>query len=378
MAEAKRDYYEVLGVSKSASKDEIKSAYRKLAKQYHPDINHSPDAPKKFEEIQEAYDVLFDDTKRKQYDQFGHAAFQQGGSTGGAGNPFGGAGFSGAGFGDVDLNDIFSSFFGGGRRSARSAGGPQKGNDVLAQRTISFMDSIKGTHLSVPITYDEPCSHCHGTGAESPSDISTCPYCGGRGYTLHTQRTLFGTMQTEGPCDHCHGTGKVVKNACKTCGGSGYNRVHKDLDVNIPAGINNGQQVRVKGKGERGINGGENGDLYIEVRIKKDPIFTRDGNDIHMELELSFVDCALGASLDVQTVYGSVEVSIPAGTQPNQILKLKGQGVKDLRTGRPGDQFLHVKVTTPTNLSSTEKDLLRQFQKEEQAKLGKWWNKGKK
>ncbi|MBR6056422.1 MAG: molecular chaperone DnaJ, partial [Bacilli bacterium] len=193
-----------------------------------------------------------------------------------------------------------------------------------------------------------------------------------------TQRTLFGTMQTEGPCDHCHGTGKVVKNPCKTCGGSGYNRVHKDLDVNIPAGINNGQQVRVKGKGERGINGGENGDLYIEVRIRKDPTFTRDGNDIHMELELSFVDCALGASLEVNTVYGSVEVSIPAGTQPNQILKLKGQGVKDLRTGRPGDQFLHVKVTTPTNLSSTEKDLLRQFQKEEQAKLGKWWNKGKK
>jgi molecular chaperone DnaJ len=243
---------------------------------------------------------------------------------------------------------------------------------------ISFMDAINGTTVSLPVTYDEPCSHCHGTGAESPSDITSCPHCGGKGTILTQQRTIFGVMQSEAPCPHCGGRGKVVRTKCRTCDGAGYKHVKKDISINIPAGINNGQQVRVKGKGERGINGGENGDLYIEVRIKKDPTFTRDGNDIHMELELSFVDCALGASLEVNTVYGSVEVSIPAGTQPNQILKLKGQGVKDLRTGRPGDQFLHVKVTTPTNLSSTEKDLLRQFQKEEQAKLGKWWNKGKK
>ena len=379
MAEAKRDLYEVLGVGKNATKDEIKSAYRKLAKQYHPDINHEPGAQKKFEEIQEAYDILFDDGKRKQYDQFGWAAFEQGGSTGGTGNPFGGAGFQGAGFGDVDLNDIFSSFFGGGTRHSSAKGtGPHKGNDTLLQANISFMDAIKGTHITVPVTYDEPCDHCKGTGAENPSDIATCSYCGGRGYTLHTQRTLFGTMQTEGPCEHCGGTGKIVKNPCKSCGGSGYSRLSKDLDVVIPAGINSGQQVRVKGKGERGYNGGENGDLYIEVRIKKDPVFTRDGNDIHMNLDLSFVQCALGENIEINTVYGPVDVEIPSGTQPNQLLKLKGKGIKDLRTSKPGDQFLHIQVSTPTNLSNTEKELLRQFQKEQDAKNDKWWKKGAK
>lgn len=378
MAEEKRDYYETLGINKSATKDEIKSAYRKLAKQYHPDINKSPDAPKKFEEIQEAYDTLYDDNKRRQYDQFGHAAFQQGGSTGGAGNPFGGAGFSGAGFGDVDLNDIFSSFFGGGRRSSRSTSGPQKGNDSLIQVSISFMDSINGTHVTIPVNYDEPCEHCHGTGADDPNDITTCHHCGGRGYVIRTQRSLFGTIQSEEPCEYCRGSGRTVKNGCHKCGGSGYKRVHKDIDVTIPAGISNGQQVRVKGKGERGYNGGENGDLYIEVRVKNDQMFTRDGNDIHVELKLSFVECALGHTLDVDTVYGTVEVQIPAGTQPDALLKLKGKGVKDLRSGKPGDQFLHVKVQTPTNLTSTEKELLRQFQKEEDSKNGKWWRRGTK
>lgn len=374
MAE-KRDYYEVLGVSKNATKDEIKSAYRKLAKQYHPDINKSPDAPKKFEEIQEAYDVLYDDEKRKRYDQFGQAAFEQGAGMGGAGNPFGG-GFSSQGFGDVDLNDIFSSFFGGGsRRSSRAQAGPAKGNDTLYTISISFMDAVNGCHINIPLTYDEPCDHCHGTGAETSSDIATCPYCGGTGYTTRQERTIFGVMQSQGPCEHCHGTGKIVKKACSVCGGKGYNRVHKDLDVNIPAGINAGQQVRVKGKGERGTLGGENGDLYVEIQIKPDKTFTREGNDIHMNLSLSFVSCALGNKVDVPTVYGEVSVDIPAGTQPDQILKLKGKGIKDLRTGKPGDQYLHVKVETPTNLTATQKDLLTQFQKEEESKKSKWWKK---
>ncbi len=371
MAE-KRDYYDVLGVSKSASKDEIKSAYRKLAKQYHPDINKSPDAPKKFEEIQEAYDVLYDDEKRKRYDQFGHAAFEQGSGMGGAGGPFGG-GFSSQGFGDVDLSDIFNSFFGGGSRRRGSSNGPTKGSDTLYQATISFMDAINGCHISVPLTYDEPCEHCHGSGAESPSDIQTCSHCGGRGTVLKQQRTIFGVMQSEEACEYCHGTGKTIKKACSSCNGSGYHRVHTDLDVNVPAGINAGQQIRVRGKGERGSLGGENGDLYVEIRIKADKNFKRDGNDIHMDLPLSFVSCALGVQIDVQTVYGEVSVDIPAGTQPEQVLKLKGKGVKDLRTGKPGDQYLHVKVQTPTNLSSTQKELLAQFQKEEDAKKGKWW-----
>lgn len=373
MAE-KRDYYEVLGVNKTATKDEIKSAYRKLAKQYHPDINKDPDAPKKFEEIQEAYDVLYDDEKRKRYDQFGQAAFENGSGMGGAGNPFGG-GFSSQGFGDVDLNDIFSSFFGGGRSKRTQSSGPRKGNDTLYTVSISFMDAVNGCHINVPLTYDEPCEHCHGTGAESPSDIGTCPYCGGSGIQTKQQRTIFGVMQSEGPCEHCNGTGKIVKRACKSCGGSGYNRVHKDLDVNIPAGIAAGQQVRVKGKGERGSLGGENGDLYVEVRIKADKRFEREGNDIHMDLPLSFVKCALGEKVDVETVYGEVTVEIPAGTQPDQVLKLKGKGIKDLRTGKPGDQYLHIKVQTPTNLTATQKDLLAQFQKEEDAKKEKWWKK---
>jgi molecular chaperone DnaJ len=380
MAEEKRDYYEVLGVSKTATKDEIKSAYRKLAKQYHPDLNHSPDAPKKFEEIQEAYDVLYDDNKRKQYDQFGMAAFQQGGSTGGAGNPFNGGGFSGQGFGDVDLNDIFQSFFGGGgaRQSRRAdSGEPEKGDDTLYRVKIDFMDAINGRQVTIPLTYDEPCSNCHGTGADSPNDVDTCPQCGGSGYVRTRQQTIFGVMESEGPCPRCHGSGKIVSHKCHVCGGSGYTRVHKDILVNIPAGINNGQQVRVTGKGGRGSNGGPNGDLYIEVQIQPHNLFRRDGNDIHVDVPLSFVDCALGASVDVPTVYGEVTVDVPSGTQPDQILKLRGKGVKDLRSGKPGDEFIHVKVTTPTNLSQSEKDLLSEFQRQENEKKAsqgsKWW-----
>jgi molecular chaperone DnaJ len=372
MAEEKRDYYEVLGVAKTATKDEIKVAYRKLAKEYHPDLNHSPDAPKKFEEIQEAYDVLYDDNKRKQYDQFGMAAFQQGGSTGAQGNPYQNNGFSSQGFGDVDLNDIFSSFFGGGTR--RSSSGPAKGNDTLYRVRLDFMDAVNGRHITIPITFDEPCPNCGGSGAETPDDIATCPYCGGSGYVATRQQTIFGVMESEGPCPHCHGTGRIIKKHCHVCGGSGYNRVHKDLDVNIPSGINNGQQIRVKGKGERGSSGGENGDLYVEVQVNPDKRFRRDGNDIHTDLNLSFVQCALGASVDSDTVYGPVSVEIPSGTQPEQVLKLRGRGIKDLRSGRPGDQYVHVHVTTPTELTATEKELLTQFQKEEDSKGGKWWH----
>jgi molecular chaperone DnaJ len=378
MAEEKRDYYEVLGVNKNASKDEIKTAYRKLAKKYHPDLNHSPDAPKKFEEVQEAYDVLYDDNKRQQYDQFGMAAFQQGASTGGAGNPFAGGGFSSQGFGDVDLNDIFQSFFGGGSsrggRSSSSSSLPRKGEDSLYRVKISFMDAVNGRHISIPVTYDEPCSNCGGSGAESQSDISTCPDCGGTGYVRTRQQTIFGTMESEGPCPRCHGSGKVIRHKCHVCGGSGYNRVHKDLDVNIPSGINDGQQIRVSGKGARGYNGGPSGDLYVEVQVQNDPVFTREGNDVHINVDLSFVDCALGTKIDVPTVYGNVTVTIPEGTQPEQILKLRDRGIKDLRSGKPGCEYIHVKVKTPVNLSPTEKDLLRQFQEENgKKKNGFFW-----
>jgi len=365
MAESKRDYYEVLGVSKTASKDEIKSAYRKLAKMYHPDLNKSPDAPKKFEEVQEAYDVLYDDNKRAQYDQFGMAAFQQGQSTGGGGNPFG-DGFSSQGFGDMDLNDIFASFFGGGaprgaqRQSRRS--GPQKGEDQLYRVRINFMDAITGKLITVPVSFDEPCPHCHGSGAESPNDVETCPYCGGRGYVSTQQRTIFGMMESQSVCNHCGGSGKIIRNKCSECGGRGYNRIHKDLSVNIPASIASGQQIRVSGKGGRGYNGGPNGDLYVEVQVSDHPYFRRDGNDIHMDVPLSFVDCALGTQIDIPTVYGEVTVGVPEGTQPDQILKLRGRGIKDLRSQKPGDMYIHVKVKTPAHLSRSQRDLLSEFQ----------------
>ena len=373
----KRDYYDVLGVSKSASKDEIKSAYRKLAKQYHPDINKSPDAPEKFKEVQEAYDVLYDDQKRAQYDQFGFAAFEQGASNGG---PFG-QGFASGGFGDVDLGDIFSSFFGGGRRRSQASNSPAKGEDTLTRIRINFMDAVLGTKVTLNVAYDEPCAHCHGTGAESETSMTTCPYCGGRGTVSAQQRTIFGVVESEQECPHCRGKGRIIKDPCHTCKGEGYTRVKRDLTVNIPAGINAGQQIRVQGKGGRGINGGPNGDLYVEVFIAPHPEFRRDGNDIHLDVPLSFVDCALGCTIDVPTVYGDVSVKIPEGTQPDQILKIKDHGIKDLRSGRPGNQYIHIKVVTPSKMSRTQRDLLSAFKEQTDKKdteYARWRSKFKK
>lgn len=362
---AKRDFYEVLGISKSASKDEIKSAYRKLAKKYHPDINHDADAPEKFKEVQEAYDILYDDKKRQMYDQFGMAAFENGGSTGGAGNPFQGGGFSSQGFGGVDLGDIFNSFFGGGSTRSSQNYGPQRGNDTLSRVRISFMDAINGKTITMPITYDENCSTCGGTGAKTSNDIKTCPDCGGRGYIRTQQRTIFGVMENQTTCPKCGGTGKIITDKCPDCGGKGYKRVKKDMDVNIPAGINSGQQLRVAGKGERGVNGGPNGDLFLEIIVSPHQYFTRDGNDIHIEIPLDFVDAILGVKIDVPTVYGDCEVEIPAGTQPNQIIRLKGRGVKDLRKGTPGDEYVHIKLQTPTKISKEQRKLLEEYKKSE-------------
>ncbi len=357
---AKRDFYEVLGISKGASKDDIKSAYRKLAKKYHPDINKEPGAEEKFKEVQEAYDILYDDQKRQMYDQFGMAAFEQGASTGGSGNPFQGGGFSSQGFGDINLGDIFSSFFGGGPRQ-RTSRGPQRGDDNLLRVKISFMDAILGKKISVPITYDETCERCHGSGAKDASSIHTCSRCGGTGYIRTQQRTLFGMMENQSVCPDCGGTGKVIGDKCPDCGGKGYKRVKRDVEVNVPAGINAGQQIRLKGKGGRGSQGGENGDLYLEIVIVPHEFYKRDGNDIHMDIPLSFVDVTLGTTIDVPTVYGDVEVKIPEGSQPNDILRLKGRGIKDMRKGTPGDMYLHLKVETQTKLSKEQKQILENY-----------------
>ena len=358
MAE-KRDLYQVLGVNKGASKDDIKSAYRKLAKKYHPD-NHETGDAEKFKEVQEAYDILYDDQKRSAYDQFGFAAFEQGAGQPG-GNPFEGGGF---GFGqDVDLGDIFSSFFGGGRQQ-RNTTGPRRGNDAIVRVKVDFMDTILGRDIEIPLTIDEQCSSCHGSGAKTPNDIKSCPSCNGRGYVRVTRRSLFGTIEQQEACGRCNGTGKIITDRCPNCGGKGYNRVKKNVKVHIIAGINNGQQIRVQGLGERGANGGPNGDLFVEVNVKPHEYFKRDGNDIHLTIPIDFVDAILGTNVDVPTVYGSASLVIPSGTQPGQIFRMRGQGVKDLRSGRPGDQYVHLDIKMPTSLSKKQKELLTQYKQE--------------
>ena len=351
----KRDYYEVLGVNKGASKDEIKSAYRKLAKKYHPD-NKETGNEAKFKEIQEAYDILYDDQKRAAYDQFGHAAFEQAGGNPGA-NPFEG-GFSG--FNDDIFSDVINNIFGGGRRTSRNTG-PRRGNDRIVTMNLDFMDAIKGGTYTITLNVDEKCSRCNGTGAKDSNSIKSCSQCGGRGYVRYQRRSLFGVVESQEACPTCSGTGKIITDKCVECGGKGYVRKKKDIDVKVFAGINTGQQIIVNGYGDRGYNGGENGNLVVEVNVKPHSVFQREGNDIHIQLPLGFVDAALGTKINIPTVYGEVELVIPSGTQPGQILKLKGQGVKDGRTGRSGDQYVHIKVVIPTSLSKDQKKALEEY-----------------
>lgn len=365
---AKRDYYEVLGVNKSASQDEIKKAYRQLAKKYHPDNKETGDA-EKFKECSEAFSVLGDANKRKTYDQFGSAAFDQ---NAGGSNPFSGSGFEGFNFNGGsfdDLNDILSKMFGGfgggfsSSRSSYSQGGSIRGDDTLMRIKINFMDAVNGKTVTIPLTYDEKCSSCNGTGALNGTEFTTCSKCGGSGRVVTQQRTIFGVMQSESACPNCGGTGKIIKTKCPNCGGKGYTTVKKDIDVKIPAGIQSGQQVRLAGKGGRGLNGGENGDLYIEVIVAKHDYFTREGNDIHIEIPLDFVDACLGTTVSVPTVYGDADLKIPAGTQPNAILSIKGKGVKDLRGNGYGDEYVHVNIKTPTYLNKEQKKALEDFKK---------------
>ena len=355
MAE-KRDLYEVLGIKKGASKDEIKSAYRKLAKKYHPD-NHETGNADKFKEVQEAYDILYDNNKRSAYDQFGFAAFEQGAGQPGS-NPFDG----GFGFGEsMDLNDLFASFFGGGRRAQRANNGPRRGNDRIVRIKVDFMDTINGRDIEIPLTVDEICPSCQGSGAKSANDIRVCHSCGGNGYVRTQRRSLFGMVEQQEVCPQCNGRGKIITSSCPNCGGKGFNRVKKNIKVHIIAGINNGQQIRVQNMGERGVNGGPNGDLFVEVNVKPHQYFKRDGNDIHLTVPIDFVDAILGTSVDIPTVYGEATLNIPSGTQPGQIFRMRGQGVKDLRSGRPGDQYVHLDIKMPTSLSKQQKELLSQY-----------------
>lgn len=352
----KRDYYDVLGVSKSASADEIKKAYRKLAKKYHPDVNKESDAEAKFKEVQEAYEVLSDDSKKATYDQFGHAGMD--GASGGFGGGFSG-GFGG-GFGGFE--DIFDSFFGGQSRGSSSRRqGPMQGNDRFMSMTIPFMDAMNGVKRTFTINVDEQCDHCHGSGAETPHDVKTCETCNGRGRVAQQQRTPFGIFQSEAVCPTCHGTGKQITKECHQCHGSGYESKKIEVELNIPKGIMSGQQLRVTGKGERGQNGGANGDLFVEILVQSHKDFVRDGSTIFLTVPISVVDATLGTKLDIPTVHGEVVLNIPEGTQPNQKFKLKGKGAPILNSSNFGDQIVEVKVEIDKSLSKTERDLYSQL-----------------
>lgn len=360
----KRDYYEILGINKSASQDEIKKAYRQAAKKYHPDNKETGDA-EKFKEASEAYSVLSDENKRKTYDQFGHSAFDQ--ASGGQ-NPFSGSGFDGFNFNGSDfgdLNDILRSMFGfGGSSSSRGySNRTERGEDRLMRIKIKFEDSINGTKVTIPLEYEENCSSCKGTGAKNGTEFTTCPTCKGRGKVLMQQRTIFGVIQQESICPDCHGSGKKIKTNCPDCNGKGYNKIKKDIEVNIPAGINNGQQIRVPNKGERGYNGGENGDLYIEVLVQESKKFARKGNDIYVSTDVDFIDCCLGETIIVPTVYGDTNIELAAGTQPGQVIKIKGKGVKDIRGNGYGDEYVTINVKIPTYLNSKQKEALENYKK---------------
>ncbi len=358
----KRDYYEVLGLAKGASEAEIKKAYRSLAKKYHPDVNKEADAEAKFKEINEAYEVLSDPQKKATYDQFGHAGMDGAGFGG-----FGQGGFSG---GFDDLNDIFGSFFGGGfgGSSRRASNGPRKGQDRYMQMRVSFMDAIFGKTETVKIDLDEQCPDCNGTGAYSSSDIEVCKTCHGSGVVMQQQRTMFGVMQTQAQCPDCGGTGKKILRKCTKCNGKGYEHKRVEVEVKIPAGIQSGQQLRVSGKGERGVNGGPNGDLFIEILVSSHEKFVREGRNIYINVPISNVDATLGCTIDVPTVYGDVELTIPAGTQTGTQFRIRGKGVKDLRSSEPGDQYVEVSVQIPKKLSKEERDLymkLKELNKKE-------------
>lgn len=365
MAEQKRDYYEVLGVNKGASDDEIKKAYRKTAKKYHPDLNpDNPEAEAKFKECNEAYEVLSDPDKKARYDQFGHAGVDP---NFGAGNGFGG-GFGGDGFGfdgDIDLGDIFSSFFGGGfGGGGRNPNAPQRGRDIQSSISLTFEEAAKGCKKTIEVMRVMDCSECGGSGSAKGSSPQTCPDCGGRGVVSVQQRTPLGVMSTQRTCSRCGGTGKIITNPCSKCNGKGKVRMKKKIDINIPAGIDNNQVVNVRGFGNDGSNGGPAGDLKVVVNIKKHAYFKRDGYDVWFDKHISIVEATLGADVQIPTLDGNVELHIPAGTQPGEIFTLKGnKGIQRLNAMGRGDEHVRVIVDIPKTVTNEQKELLKSFDK---------------
>ena len=355
MADNKRDYYEILGVEKGASEDELKRAYRKLAKQYHPDMNPgNAEAEIKFKEVNEAYEVLSDAEKREKYDRYGHAAFDPS-MGGGAG--FGGFGGFGGGF---DFGDIFSSIFGGGNSRGRS--NAIDGDDITVRITISFEEAVFGCKKEISFARIEGCSECGSTGAAKGTKPETCSTCNGTGSVRVKQNMGFGFMETQRACNNCRGTGKIVKSPCKNCNGKGFVKINKRMEVTIPAGIDSEQRIILRGQGSAGRNGGSNGDLCIYVRVLPHNIFERDGDNLYCEIPISFAEAALGAEIDIPIIGGKTEkFTIPEGTQTDTSFTLKGRGVSNVNSKRKGDLILTVNVETPKNLTSKQKELLSNF-----------------
>ncbi len=361
MAESKRDYYEVLGVSKDADDAALKKAYRVLAKKYHPDANPgNAEAEAKFKEASEAYGILSDPEKRKMYDQFGHAAFEQGGGAGGAGG-FGGFDFGGD-MGDI-FGDIFGDLFGGGRSYGRSANnGPMRGANVRAGVRVTFEEAIFGCTKELELTLKEECATCHGSGAKPGTSPVTCTKCNGKGKIVYTQQSFFGQVQNVQTCPDCRGTGKIVKEKCSDCYGTGYISKKKTIQVTIPAGIDNGQSIRIAGKGEPGINGGERGDLLVEVTVSRHPVFKRQDTTIFSTVPISFATAALGGTIRIKTVDGDVEYEVKPGTQTDTKVRLARKGVPTLRNKNVrGDHYVTLVITVPEKLTEEQKEALRRF-----------------
>ena len=358
MAESKRDYYEVLGVPRDADEAALKKAYRVLAKKYHPDANPGDkEAEAKFKEASEAYSVLSDPEKRRQYDQFGHAAFE--GGAGGAGG-FGGFDFTGADMGDI-FGDIFGDFFGGGRSRSRSTG-PMRGANLRTGIRITFEEAIFGCQNEIELNLKDECPKCHGTGAKPGTSPVTCPKCNGKGKIVYTQQSFFGQVQNVQTCPDCHGTGKIIREKCPDCYGSGYISSRKKIQVTIPAGIDNGQSIRIAGKGEPGTNGGERGDLLVEVTVSRHPVFKRQETTIFSTVPISFATAALGGTIHIKTVDGDVEYEVKPGTQTDTKVRLRGKGVPSLRNKNiRGDHYVTLVVTVPEKLNEEQKEALRRF-----------------
>ena len=370
MAE-KRDYYYVLGIGKNATDAEIKSAYRKLAKKYHPDLNPgNKEAEEKFKEVNEANDVLSDPQKRQRYDQFGFAGVDPNYAAANGGGA--GAGGFGGGFGGVDLGDIFGDIFGGGfgggfsgfggGSSTRTANAPRKGHDIQASVILTFEEAAHGCSKKITINRQDTCPDCGGTGAAKGTSPETCPECGGRGYVITQQRTPFGVMQSQQPCSHCGGRGTIIRNPCKTCRGTGKTAARKSLEINIPAGIDDDQNIALRGQGDAGSNGGPAGDVIVHVTVKADPMFERDGYDVTIHVPITFSQAVLGDDVEVPTVDGRIVQHIPEGTQSGTKFRLRGQGIQYLNGRGRGDQYVIVDVEIPKKVTRAQREALKAFE----------------